>query len=69
MAKIIQFKKPKKNNKEDFTLEDKFISTLDLEQVEMFAAIITKAKIAYDAREEELLEEIAKLKYQLGKKK
>ena len=70
MAKIIQFKKPKeKSNKDDYALEDKFISTLDLEQIEMFATIMIKAEICCRAREEELLEKIADLEEQLEDKK
>lgn len=67
---VKQTPKKEDNKEEDFSLEDKFISTLDLEQMEMFAVIITKTKIAYDAREEELLQRIIELEDQLkGKKK
>ena len=70
MAKVIQKKKKKKeDNKENFSLEDKFISTLDLEQIEMFATIMIKAEISCRAREEELLEKIADLEEQLEDKK
>lgn len=60
MAEIIRFVKP-----EEKSLEDKFIETLSLDQIEMFATIMMKASIDQDQREEKLMKEIVDLKHKL----
>lgn len=64
MAEIIKFEKPKEKS-----LEDKFMETLSLDQMEMFATIMMKASIDQDEREERLIKRIIALESKLKEKK
>lgn len=64
MAEIIKFEKPKEKS-----LEDKFMETLSLDQMEMFATIMMKASIDQDEREKRLIKRIVELESKLKERK
>lgn len=63
MAEIIKFKKPKEKS-----LEDKFMETLSLEQMEMFASMMVIASADQQEREESLINRICCLEFLLDEK-
>lgn len=64
MAKIIKFEKSKEKS-----LEEKFMETLSIDQLEMFGEIMILAEIDQTQREEKLINEICKLQSDLDKLK
>lgn len=64
MSDIIKFEKPKEKS-----LEDKFMETLSLYQMEMFAEIMLKARIDQDEREEKFIKKIIELESKLNELK
>lgn len=67
MDNIIKFKKPEKQ--EEKTLDEQFMETLSLEQLEMYASILSIAVIDQEKREEKYIKRIMELEKKLEEKK